>query len=367
MDRQLRFHWSLSQAGDKFRRLRLTKDMPGLLDLKAQAALCRQCELSGIESVLMAIGFTRPDPLLLAAALGAETSRVKFMVACRPGLITPTLFVQQVNTLSTLIHGRVSINIVAGHTPNELRYYGDSLPHDERYERTDEFLAICRAFWARSEAEEVDFLGRHYRIDKGRLNTPFLSPDRRMPEIFLGGNSKQAADLAIRHADCLWRFPDAPEALVAEIAPVLDAGKEVGLLVALIARPSRDEALHAARTMVAGFGEDARNASRLFAQNTDSKAFTNTFRLANETASEWVTPYLWTGAVPYLGAPAIALLGGPEEIATAILEYKAMGITQFLFLGWPDDEEMLFFGREILPLIRERERCDAQRQNTVGR
>jgi alkanesulfonate monooxygenase len=345
----------------------MTKDMPGLLDLKAQVALCRQAELSGIESVLMAIGFTRPDPLLLAAALGTETSQLKFMVACRPGLITPTLFVQQVNTLSTLIDGRVSINIVAGHTPNELRYYGDSLPHDERYERTDEFLAICRAFWARSEDEEVDFEGRHYQIDKGRLNTPFLSPERRSPEIFLGGNSKHAASLAIRHADCLWRFPDAPERLAAEIAPVLESRKEVGLLVALIARPSRDEALGAARTMVAGFGEDARQANRLFAQNTDSTAFTNTFRLADETSSEWVTPYLWTGAVPYLGAPAIALLGGPEEIATAILEYKAMGITQFLFLGWPDDDEMLFFGREVLPLIREREQCGAQRQNAVGR
>src|SRR4029077_9645182 len=103
--------------------------------------------------------------------------QIKFMVACRPGLITPTLFVQQVNTLSTLIGGRVSINIVAGHTPNELRYYGDSLPHDERYARTDEFLTICRAFWARGEDGEVDFEGRHYRIDRGRLNTPFLAPE----------------------------------------------------------------------------------------------------------------------------------------------------------------------------------------------
>jgi alkanesulfonate monooxygenase len=73
--------------------------------------------------------------------------------------------------------------------------------------------------------------------------------------------------------------------------------------------------------------------------------------------------------VPYLGAPAIALVGGPEEIATALLEYKAMGITQFLFLGWPDEEELRFFGREILPLVREREQrlCDAPQLNAGGR
>jgi alkanesulfonate monooxygenase len=286
MDRLSRFHWSLSQAGDKFRRLRSTNAMPGLLDLKAQAALCRQAEESGIDSVLMAIGFTRPDPLLLSAALGRETTRIKFMVACRPGLVAPTLFVRQINTLSTLIGGRVSINLVVGHTPKELRYYGDSLAHDDRYARADEFLAVCRAFWARGEEQEVEFEGRFCRIDRGRLNTPFRSPERAAPEIFLGGNSGQAAELAIRHADCWWRFADAPERIAAEIGPVLAAGKEVGLLVALIARRSREEAVEAARTMVAGFGEEAREANRQFASNTDSTAFTNIFRLAAETAAE---------------------------------------------------------------------------------
>jgi hypothetical protein len=32
-----------------------------------------------------------------------------------------------------------------------------------------------------------------------------------------------------------------------------------------------------------------------------------------------------------------------------------MGVSQFLFMGWPDEEEMIFFGKEILPAIRERE------------
>ena len=37
------------------------------------------------------------------------------------------------------------------------------------------------------------------------------------------------------------------------------------------------------------------------------------------------------------------------------MEYKEIGISQFLFMGWPDLDEMTFFGREILPLVRERE------------
>ncbi|MGH9898960.1 MAG: hypothetical protein ACRD4L_08945, partial [Pyrinomonadaceae bacterium] len=75
-----------------------------------------------------------------------------------------------------------------------------------------------------------------------------------------------------------------------------------------------------------------------------------------QDGSDWLTFYLWTGAVPYLGAPAIALVGSCEEIASAIMEYKAVGITQFLFMGWPDIDEMTYFSRDVLPLVRRKEK-----------
>ena len=191
----LRFHWSLSQVGDKLRRARATTEMTGLLSLEAQAAFCRRAEECGIESVLMAFGFTRPDPLALSAALGMLTTRIKFMVACRSGIFSPTVFVQQVNTVSALTNGRICLNMVAGHSPHELHYYGDFLAHDERYERTDEFLSVCRAFWQRNGP--VNFHGRHYRVEEGRLNTPFVAADRLAPEIYLEGSrhATPAADI----------------------------------------------------------------------------------------------------------------------------------------------------------------------------
>jgi alkanesulfonate monooxygenase len=84
-------------------------------------------------------------------------------------------------------------------------------------------------------------------------------------------------------------------------------------------------------------------------------AFRSTLELAENSPTDWLTPYLWTGAVAHLGSPAIALVGTPEEITTAIMEYKEIGISQFLFMGWPDIDEMTFFGQSVLPLIRERE------------
>lgn len=361
----VRFHWSLSQVGDKFRRTNATIDMKGLFSLETQIEFCRAAEQNGIDSLLMAFGFTRPDPMALATALGMATSKIKFMIACRPGVISPTAFVQQINTVSALTNGRVHINIVTGHSPHELRYYGDSLAHDQRYERTDEFLSVCRAFWRRDG--EVNFEGKHYQIQNGRLNTPFVSPERPAPEIFLGGNSELAEQLAIKHANCLWRFADSPENLRSRVSQITAQGTEVGLLVSMLGRPTRDAAVHDAYAMVRSLmAKQPKAVGKEFAEKTDSVAYRSTLELAERNKSDWLTPWLWTGAIPLLGSPAIALVGGPEDIASAIMEYKSAGISQFLFMGWPDLEEMTFFGREVLPLVREKEQ-EISRRNASQR
>jgi alkanesulfonate monooxygenase len=348
----LRFHWSLSQAGNPLRRSAARERMAGVPDLEAQLDLCLAAEQNGIESMLMAIGFTRPDPLLLSLALGRRATSIHFMIACRAGIVAPPAFVQQINTASALLGGRLSINMVAGHTPQELGYYGSFLSHDERYAQSEEFLAICGALW---RGEEVDFQGRFYQVEKAAAGTPFVSPWRKAPEIYLGGSSGEAARLAARHASCLWRFADAPEVLAPEVAPVLASGTEVGLLVALVVRPSREEAVGAAEALIAGLEPEARETHRRLAGQTDSVGFSSTYRLAEGAGAEWRTRCLWTGAVPWLGPPSIALVGTPEEVAEAILDYKALGISQFLFLGWPDRAEIEIFGREVLPRLRRAE------------
>ncbi len=88
-------------------------------------------------------------------------------------------------------------------------------------------------------------------------------------------------------------------------------------------------------------------------RKTDSVAFRLTLKLAEEDESKWLTPTLGAGLVPYFGEAC--LVGAADDIAAALIEFKRVGITQFLFSGWPDQEEMSFFGREILPRVRELE------------
>lgn len=347
----LRFHWRLVQRGEGAggaspQRVAAEAALPAV---EEQTAFCRAAEESGIDSVLVDINLGKPDPMVLALPLARATRRLKFMVAHRPGLMSPALFVQQVNTFSVLTGGRITLNMVAGHSPAEQRAYGDGLGHDERYDRMDELLAICRGFWAREGP--VDFQGAHYRVEEGRLNTPFAGNGAAAPEIYLGGNSPPARAVAARHASCWMRFADTPEAVARDLAVDLPRAPEVGLRLSVVVRPSREEAVRHARGQLGPPGAARRQSEAAFVRGSDSRSMQATLALAQER--EWLTPCLWAGAVPVHGATALALVGTPEDVAGAFLDYARAGVSQFILSGWPKREEMVRFGAEVLPLVRK--------------
>jgi alkanesulfonate monooxygenase len=351
----LKFHWRLIRSGEVHamtRAVQSSQELSALPDLEVQAKFCRAAEESGIDSLLVDLNSGTPDPLLLALALARRTQSIKFIVAARSSSTSPALFVQQVNTLSALTNGRISLNIVAGHSPEEQRSYGDFLGHDERYARTTEFLETCRQFW---QGDEVNFEGVYFRVVKGKLKTPFVSPTRKCPEIFIGGGSESARRLAESHGDCWMRLADTPQAVCGSSASILRAGKQCGLRLSIIPRATRNEAIAAAHALVdqAQQIEKTRQAENRFVNASDSHSITAMYRTAEQ---EWLTPVLWTGAVRSHGAPSIALVGSYEEIAEAFMQYARVGISQFIISGWPKLDTMICFGREILPRIRERER-----------
>ncbi len=353
----IRFHWSLSQAGRLFvgAKERSRQDLvPGL---DAHVTFSKAAEKWGFEYLLTAIGFTRPDPLVLAASTGVKTEKAKFMVAHRSGIMSPTTFVQQVNSVSLLTGGRVGLNIVGGHSPAEQTGYGDFLAHDDRYRRTDEFLTICKAFW-RGE-EKIAFDGEFYRIENGRLNQGFVAPrdhpvEPTRPEIYLGGSSPAAIDVALKHADCLWTLPTTEEKLKERFGSVLNSQTtELGLLAAIIARPKREEAVERANEILHQLPKASTDVHERFRQQSESVTFNSMLDASRE--DQWLTSTLWTGAVPYLGAPFIAFVGSYQELAETFFSYKKMGISQYLFIGWPDLEEMPHVSEGVIPLVRKLE------------
>lgn len=347
----LRFHWSMSAAGSYLRARKSRSELSGVIDYQAHIDFCNQAAKYGYEHLLTAFGFHRIDPLVLATALGLHTQDVNFLVAHRPGITSPTLFAQQVNSVSNLINGRICLNLVAGHTPTEMGYYGDFLQHDDRYRRMDEFLTICRAIWEKKEA--FSFKGEYYEVKDAQINIPFYSPTRQTPEIYLGGASKVAVEVAIKHASCFFTLPTSPEKFKQRTLPLLENEVEVGIICTVITRPNRQEALDHASKLLAEMDGTERKTHQNFSKKSDSEAFNSTIKLAEN--EHWITPWLWTGLVPYMGAISIAIIGSYEEVAAAILECQDMGITQFLLVGYPDMEEMAHFGDGVLPLVRKAE------------
>lgn len=352
----IQFHWRLMERGEPEVRSRSGKNIirtSGTPDFKAQLEFCKLAEEAGINSLLTAFSFSKPDPTVLGGALLTHADQIKFLIAMRAGIISPTYFTQQINTFSALTNGRVSLNLVAGHSPKEQAYYGDFLSREDRYARMEEFLAVCHAFWA--EEGPVNFEGQFYQVKDGLLNSEFISDTEKHPYIFISGSSDTARALTIKYGSCWMQFPNTPEKVEQLIQPVLAAGKEVGLRFCVIARPTREEALQAASDLISDLDNEPveKGGEKKLIQESDANSFKRVNRLAE---SEWLTPYLWTTPVKYFGPATQSLVGTPDDIANAILEYIKIGVTQFILSGWPKLDEMVYFGKEVLPIIREKEK-----------
>jgi len=354
----LRFHWMMPKGGEvgmrtaqETSRVATTKaSSPAALPATQGGARFARCaEDAGIESVLLSFSRYEPDTILIASAVGQIAKKLKFIVAYRMGLMQPATFVQQINTLSGVIDGRVSLNIVAGSSTIEQHGYGDFLDHDERYARAEEFLSVCRAFWGSNG--EVNFAGQYCRVEKGKIYTPFQSPNRSAPEIYVSGHSEQAQHLALSQGSCYLRLIDTPEKLSPIVSHFRANGVEVCLRLCVVCRPTHEEALAAAEALLPS--EEIGREERGILARSDSKTLQDALAAADNVG--WLNRNLWAGLVPYYGSSAMTLVGSPRDLAEAFLEYKKIGVTQFIIAGWPKLDEMMIFGREVLPLIRSAE------------
>lgn len=355
----LRFHWMLPKGGEvvpgavqtpreasRYRVESVNDGSPAPRpDMDGWSHWARHAEDAGLDSVLISFSRYEPDPFMVACALGRATSKLKFIVAYRSGLMQPATFVHQVNTLAGLIGGRVSINLVAGSSSSEQRGYGDFLSHDERYARTDEFLRVCHAFW-RDGAREVDFDGRYYRVERGRLHTPFSGNGHRHPEIYVSGHSEQALQLAATHASCWLRTADVPEKIAPSVQRMRDAGLSVCLRLCILCRPTYEEAVEAAHSLLPEAG-DGGGMARTVGLKDDSVMY------RERASGTWLSRTLWNGLVPLYGPVWTTLLGTPRDLADAFLAWRDAGVTEFILSGWPELDTVDTFGREVLPLIRE--------------
>jgi alkanesulfonate monooxygenase len=315
-----------------------------LPDMEGWVRFALAAEEAGIESVLISFSRYEPDTILVACAMGRATTKLKYIVAYRSGFIQPAMFVQQLNTLSGLIGGRFALNMVAGSSTAEQRGYGDFLEHDDRYARAEEFLQVCRAFWR--NGHDVNFDGKHYRVENGRAHTKSEAP-----EIYIAGHSEQAERLAAAQGSAWLRLIDTPETLAPIVARARQQGIEICLRCCVVCRPTHEEALAAAHALLPD--DEVKKEERSILQRSDSQTLKQALAAADEVG--WLNRHLWAGLVPCYGSSAMTLVGSPDDLAAQFMAYKEIGVTQFIIAGWPKLEEMVIFGREVIPRVRRME------------
>jgi FMNH2-dependent dimethyl sulfone monooxygenase len=293
------------------------------------------------------------------ALLGA-TERLRVIAAFHPGMWHPGVLAKWLITADHLSGGRAAVNIVSGWLKDEFVKFGlPWLEHDERYVRTEEFITALRGLLTENGYSQD---GQYYAIDDFTLSPkPVDVPGRPHPEIFFGGNSTAAQATAGRVAD--WYFSNGrtlegyEENVAGVRASAAEAGRSprFGLNGFVIARESRREAEETLREIVAKAHRPAVEGFRQSVQEAGASTKDGKGMWADSSFED---------LVQYNDGFKTRLIGTPEEIADRIIEYKKVGVNLLLTCYLHFTEEVAAFGRDVLPIVREKEKDLARARGT---
>jgi len=317
-------------------------------------AFAQAHEQAGFDRVLVPHHSTGPSATLTIAYAAAHTERVHYMLAHRPGFTAPTLAARQIATLDQFSGGRLGMHFISGGSDAEQRRDGDYLDHDQRYERTDEYLTILRRLWTSDQPFNHD--GKHYRFEAGFSEVkPLQQPH--VP-VYFGGASEAAIPVAGKHADvyALWgESLDQVKELTTRVrAEAATHGRQVRFSVSF--RPILAATEGAAWDRAENIRQETRRlrVQAGYARGGPQQSEGARRLLAAAEKGTRVDKRLWTAIAQETGARSnsTALVGTPEQVADALLDYHDLGVTTFLIRGFDPLEDAIDFGRELIPRTR---------------
>ncbi|SDF13476.1 alkanesulfonate monooxygenase [Mycolicibacterium neoaurum] len=326
------------------------------------ASIVRAAERFDFTGALIPTGAWCEDAFITAALLARETTSLAFLVAFRPGLVSPTLSAQMAATFARHAPGRILLNVVVGGEAHEQRSFGDHSDKDARYHRADEFLDVVRRLWA---GETVTRKGSYIDVEEAAL----ALPPNPIPPLYFGGSSQAAGPVAARHADVYLTWGEPPAAVAEKINWIrTEAEKEgrklrFGIRLHTISRDTSAEAWAQADKLIAALDEETVASAQAGLARSQSEGQKRMLALheSNRTNGTWsdarsleIAPNLWSGVGLVRGGAGTALVGSHTEVAERIAEYAAIGIDEFIFSGYPHLEELFWFGEGVVPILRRR-------------
>ena len=315
----------------------------------------------GFTGALLPTGRSCEDAWVVASSLMAVTEQMRFLVAIRPGLMSPGVAARMAATFDRLSNGRLLINVVTGGDPVELAGDGVHLGHDARYELTDEFLTVWREMLEASNStngreQEVNFSGEYLQIKGGKLLFPPVQTPH--PPLWFGGSSPIAQQIAAKHIDVYLTWGEPPQQVAQKIEAVkklaAEQGRTVrfGIRLHVIVRETESEAWEDANRLIKYVDEDAIAAAQKAYARMDSEGQKRMTDLhAGSREGLEISPNLWAGIGLVRGGAGTALVGDPDTVVARMLEYSELGIETFIFSGYPHLEEAYRVAELLFPRL----------------
>jgi alkanesulfonate monooxygenase len=341
--------------------------------------ISRAHDEGGFDRVLVGYGAVAPEGWAVAATVLHSTKKLKVLVAHRPGFVQPVVLARMAATLDHLTGGgRIAIHFITGGDEADQRREGDFVPHDTRYRRTEEVMAIARRIW--SEDTPFDFEGEFFRYEGAFSSVKPVTPGG-IP-LYFAGASPPAIAVGAAQADVYAFWGEPRVAVAARMEDIGKAAAKLGrtLRYSISLRPiigeteaeawekaewiaeKTAERIELAKQRMAGhkdtyegLGGD-RNATFSVDRDTGGTTSVGRKRLIAMSADQDVyDERLWMKVANLTGAAgnSTALVGTPEQVAEAMLRYYDLGITTLLLKGFDPLADAIDFGKRLLPLVRE--------------
>jgi len=326
-----------------------------VIDRDYVRAFAQAHEQAGFDRILVPHHSTGPSATLTISYAAALTERIHFMLAHRPGFTNPTLAARQIATLDQFTGGRLGVHFISGGSDSEQRRDGDYLDHDQRYARTDEYLSILRRIW--TEEKPFDHEGAFYRFEQGFSE---VKPAQKLHvPIYFGGASDVAVEVAGKHADvyALWgeSLNQVRELTTRVRAEAARHGRSIRFSVSF--RPILAETEEAAWARADSILERTRalRVQQGYSRGGPQQSEGARRLLAAADKGERVDQRLWTAIAKETGgrSNSTALVGTPDQVADALLDYYDLGVTTFLIRGFDPLEDVVDYGRTLIPRVRE--------------
>jgi alkanesulfonate monooxygenase len=315
--------------------------------------VARAADTLGFDGMLVPSGRWCDDPWVCTTAVAPFTKHVDFLIALRPGLISPVIAARMVSALDRVTGGRVRLMIVPGGDPRELAADGLHLGHEERYAMTDEWLTVLRRVLTEPE---VSFEGTYVKVVEARC--PFPCVQKPHPPIYLGVSSPAGMRVAAKHADVFLSWGELPEQIAGKIAEVkrlaADQGRTLrfGLRTHIIIRDTEDEAWRDADELIKYVDDEMIARQQTYYAGMDSAGQRRMSELHRGRRDQLrIGPNLWAGVGLVRGGCGTSLVGSPANIVKQLAPYEALGIDALVLSGYPHLEEAYRTAELLFPAL----------------